>query len=216
MKHAKGDYEPQRIDYFARIIAESNTWVTPTLVTMRNLLAVFDDVDRELARPEARYLHPMGRDIWTWLLENMYLKMPEEHQLGIRRGFEEFQLPLTKALHDRGAKLPAGTDTPLPTLVADFTLHRELAELVGVGLTPYEALRTATANPAEFLGELEQAGTVEAGKRADLLLLEENPLENIANSRKIAGVMVRGRRLPKSELDRGMQELAPYFEGLGR
>jgi len=213
MKHAKGNYEQERIDYFAKIIAESDTWITPTLITTRNILALFDDHEKELARPEVRYLqHPMHQGVWSYLIYNMYLPMPPEHRQKIRDGFELFQRPLTKALHDRGVKLMAGTDSLLPTLVPGFALHRELEELVGVGLTPYEALRASTTNPFEFLGELDDAGTVEVDKRADLVLLEANPLEDITNSRKIAGVMIQGRWLPKAELQEGLEELAAYYD----
>jgi len=217
MKHTRGNYDQERIDYFARIIAESDTWLTPTLITMRNILALFDDLDRQLARPEVRYLqHPMHQGIWSYLIGNIYLKMPPEHQLAIREGFELFQRPLTKALYDRGVKLMTGTDTPLPTLVPGFSLHRELEELVDVGLTPYEALRASTTHPFEFLGELADAGTVEVGKRANLVLLEANPLEDITNSRKIAGVMIQGRWLSQAELQEGLEELAAFYETFGK
>jgi len=107
----------------------------------------------------------------------------------------------------------AGTDTLiLPNLLPGFALHHELEELVGVGLTPYEALRTSTTHPFEFLGELDEAGTVEVGKRADLVLLEANPLEDITNSQKIAGVMIQGRWLSKAEIQEGLEELAAYYD----
>lgn len=78
-------------------------------------------------------------------------------------------------------------------LVYGFSLHRELQALVAAGLTPYQALQAATRNPAEFLKALDTMGTIERGKRADLVLLTANPLDNIANTEKRAGVMVRGR-----------------------
>jgi imidazolonepropionase-like amidohydrolase len=213
MKKAKGDYSPERIDYFAEIIAGSDTWLAPTLVTMSNLLAIFDDHEKELARPEVRYAqHPMQQGIWSYLLNNMYLPMPPEHRQNIRDGFELFQRPLTKALQEKGAKLLTGTDTLLPTLVEGFALHRELEEMVAVGLTPYQALRTSTTNQFEFLGELDDAGTVEAGKRADLVLLEANPLDNISNTQKIEGVMIQGRWLSKTEIQTGLEEVVAYYE----
>ena len=212
-KHAQGNYDQERIEYFAKIIAESDTWITPTLIIQRGILAIFDDYEKELARPEARYLqHPMHQGIWSYLIHNMYLPMTPEHRQGIRDGFELFQRPLTKALHDRGVKLVAGTDALIPPLVPGFSLHHELEELVDVGLTPYEALRTSTTHPFEFLGELDEAGTVEVGKRAELVLLEANPLDNISNTQKIAGVMTQGRWLSKTELQDGLEELAAYYD----
>jgi len=210
---AQGDFSPERIDYFAGIIAASETWVSPTLVTSRQIVAIFDDHEKELARPEMRYAqHPMLQGIWSFFLNNRYLPIPEDYRQGIRDGFEQFGRPFTKALQDKGGKLLTGTDTGLPTLVPGFALHEELEELVAAGLTPYQALRASTTNPFEFLGELEDAGTVEVGKRANLVLLEANPLENISNTQQIAGVMIQSRWLSKADIQAGMDEVVAYFD----
>lgn len=216
MKHAKGNYDQERIDYFADIIADSDTWITPTLIMKKNILAILDDLDRELARPEVRYLHPMALGVWSFLTTNIYLKMPPEHRTALHKGFELFEKPFTKALHDKGAKLIAGTDALVPTTVPGFSLHRELEELVSVGLTPYEALRASTTYPFEFLGKLSEAGTIEVSKRADLVLLEANPLEEITNTPKIAGVMIGGRWLSKIEIQNRLEELPAFYETLKR
>jgi imidazolonepropionase-like amidohydrolase len=79
-------------------------------------------------------------------------------------------------------------------------LHDELTLLVSAGLSPYQALRTATANPAEFLNRSREFGTVTVGARADLLLLDNNPLLDVANATRRIGVMVRGRWLTESQL----------------
>jgi len=209
---AQGDFSPERIDYFAGIIAASDTWVSPTLVTTRKILALFDDPEKEFARPEMRYAqHPMEQAFMSFLL-NRYMSMPEEHRQGIRDGFEQFGLPLTRALLDKGVKMLTGTDTGLPALVSGFALHDELEELVAAGLTPYQALRASTTNPFEFLGELEEAGTIEVGKLANLVLLEANPLENISNTQRIAGVMIQNRWLSKVEIKAGMDEVVAYFD----
>lgn len=94
----------------------------------------------------------------------------------------------------------AGTDFTVRYIYPGFSLHDELALLVEGGLTPMEALQTATRNPAEYLGMLNAFGTVEKGKTADLVLLEANPLEDIKNTRRIAAVMVGGKLLPKEQL----------------
>jgi imidazolonepropionase-like amidohydrolase len=211
-KHARGNYTQDRVDYYAKIIADSNTWITPTLIMKRNLLAMFNDVDRELARPEVRYLHPMGQGVWSFLIQNNYMSMPQEHQRALKDEFEMFERPFTKALHDQGVKLMTGTDSLVPTTMPGFSIHRELEELVDIGLTPYEALRASTTHPIIFLGELEEAGTVSVGKRADLILLEENPLEEITHSRKIEGVMIQGRWLSKREIQEGLEEVLAFYE----
>jgi imidazolonepropionase-like amidohydrolase len=85
---------------------------------------------------------------------------------------------------------------------------------VDAGLSPYAALEAATRNPAEWLGELDEAGTVEVGKRADLLLLEANPLDDVANAERRAGVMLRGRWLPEEELRATLDRIAPRFRAV--
>jgi imidazolonepropionase-like amidohydrolase len=100
---------------------------------------------------------------------------------------------LTKALHDAGAPLLAGSDSPRMFLVAGSALHDELAALVAAGLSPYAALRAATVAPAEYPRQRGAFGVVAVGARADLVLLTANPLERIADAPRIDGVMVRGR-----------------------
>jgi adenine deaminase len=84
--------------------------------------------------------------------------------------------------------------------------------MADVGLSPYDVLRTSTYNPALYLGELEEFGTAEAGKRADLVLLEGNPLEDIANTCQIAGVMVRGRYYSRADSDLMLEAVAKDYE----
>jgi imidazolonepropionase-like amidohydrolase len=216
MKHTGGNYDEETIDYFTEIIAGSGTTVIPTLIMKKNLLAILDDFDKELARPEIQYLHPMAMGVISFLTSNIYLKMPPEKRTSLRNGYELFEKPFIKALHDKGAKLIAGTDALVPITVPGFSIHRELEELVDVGLTPFEALRTSTTSPFEFLGELHEAGTIETGKRADLVLLGANPLEKITNSREIEGVMIGGRWISKIEIKNRLEELPVFYETLKR
>ena len=104
-----------------------------------------------------------------------------------------------------------GTDALIPSNVPGFSIHDELAELVDVGLSPYEALRSSTTEPFAFLGELDQAGTIEVGKRSDLVLLESDSLSDTTATREISGVMLQGRWLAKDDLDRGLEDLAAGY-----
>lgn len=207
-KHADGDYSNARISYFAGRIADGGVWLTPTLITTRRILEEFNDADGLFAGPEAKYYaHPIQRDIWRFI-SNMNQQIPPEHQRRIRDDFEKFQKPFAKVFHDKGGQLMTGTDSLLPRLVPGFALHQELHELVAVGLTPYEALRSSTTVPYEYLGESDQAGTIEVGKRTDMLLVEANPLEDISAAARIAGVMMRGRWIGRDEIDRKMREIS--------
>jgi imidazolonepropionase-like amidohydrolase len=113
---------------------------------------------------------------------------------------------LVKAIADSGGKIMAGSDTPEWFFGYGWTLHRELESLVAAGLTPYQALAAATRNPAEFLRASSEWGTIEPGKRADLVLVTGNPLEDIRNTARIEGVAVGGRWLDPRERERMIGE----------
>lgn len=108
----------------------------------------------------------------------------------------------TRLLHEGGVMLLAATDVGIPTLVPGLSLHEELALLVDAGLTPLEALRTATVNPARTFGMADSLGTIEPGKLADLVLLDADPLADIAHTRRIRAVVADGRLYRRSDLDR--------------
>jgi imidazolonepropionase-like amidohydrolase len=115
--------------------------------------------------------------------------------------YADFTRAITGSLHRSGVQLLAGTDAMgAPLLLPGRSLLLELALLVDSGLTPFDAIRTATVNPSQFLGRNEEFGTIAVGKRADLLLLERNPLEDVAAFNHPLGVMVRGRWLPREKL----------------
>lgn len=125
-----------------------------------------------------------------------------------KKRYVELRNLLVKELYRSGAKIVVGPDSPQFFLVPGFATHREMQSLAEAGLTNYAVLEAATRNGAENLGMLKEFGTIEAGKRADLLLLDANPLENIANAKRIAGVMLRGRWLPKNELQKMLDAVA--------
>jgi imidazolonepropionase-like amidohydrolase len=208
-KHTHGNYAQERIDYYARRIADGHVWMTPTLVTTHSILELFDDPNGLRGRPEAVYFrHPMQAGIWAFITDNLYRPIPPEARQKLRDDFEKFQRPLTKSFHDHGGQLMTGTDSLFPGLVHGFAVHRELHELVDVGLTPFEALRASTTIPFEYLGESATRGTIETGKMGDLILVDGNPLQDVSAASKISGVLVQGRWLDKPEIDRRMKEVA--------
>lgn len=106
----------------------------------------------------------------------------------------------------------AGTDLGADYIYPGFSLHDELALFVQAGLTPAEALKTATYNPAKFLDLLDHIGTVESGKLADLVLLDANPLEEISNTLKIRALVLNGRYLDRTTLDKFLAAFASNTE----
>ncbi len=196
---------PAAIPYLAQATAKAGVWVTPTLVTFEWVLAQTENSEAAISRQEARYI-PQGLFQGMWDPKVNKLGRPIE-QLGNVRAAMEFQRRMVKPFQDAGVKLLLGTDAPIPAVVPGFAAHEELLNFVEAGLTPYQALEAATINPARYLGREKEFGTVEVGKRADLILLEASPIDDIKNTKKLAGVMIRGRWFSKSELAQTLSDL---------
>ena len=111
-------------------------------------------------------------------------------------------------MNQAGVEFLAGTDTGDAYTVPGFELHKELEMLVEAGMTPRQALRAATTEPAKYFRKQDSMGAVRPGYNADIVLLTANPLEDIRNTRKIAGVVVNGKYLSKAELARMLSEAA--------
>jgi imidazolonepropionase-like amidohydrolase len=186
--------ETKAQELFARFV-KNGTYVDPTLIAYTS-----DRGDYDLTDPRLRSVPAFLKETWkpgNFILSKAYT--PEDI-MDAKMLFHK-RVELVAAMRRAGVKLLAGTDAPTVAYTfAGFSVHDELGLFVQAGLTPMEALQTATRNPAEFLGILSSLGTVEKGKIADLALLDANPLENIGNTRKIAAVVIGGRILPKIEL----------------
>jgi imidazolonepropionase-like amidohydrolase len=193
-------YDPKRAEALFALLAKNQTWQCPTLVWERggNLIELSDFAHD----PRAKYVPAYWKDI-TWKRFEAEVKRDNTDDLATRRRFVEKELEVLKAMHKAGIPFLAGTDTPPGVYVfPGFSLHEELQRFVAAGFTPLEALQTATLNPAKFLGMEDRLGSIEKGKVADLVLLDANPLEDIRNTQKIAGVVVNGRYLSRVELDK--------------
>ena len=158
------------------------------------------------ARPEMRYWLP--NQVQAWTMNKTNLLASGQFSLEQRTRFLELRREVVKALHDGGVVFLLGSDAPQVWNVPGFSAHRELEALVLAGLTPYQAIRSGTMNVAEFYNETEVAGSVRTGKRADLLLLDADPMSNIANTQRIAGVVVAGRWISADERARRLEALS--------
>ena len=173
----------------------AGTWNVPTEVLIEQLIDETPVAELK-RRPETRYVSATTLRNWVADKESQFND----------RGFDaetaalaiELRRRLIFELHEAGAGLLLGSDAPQVFNVPGFSTHRELDALVKAGLTPYEALRTGTVAVATFLAS--NGGIVAEGKDADLILLDANPLDDIRNSKRIHGVMLRGRWLPAIEL----------------
>ena len=189
----------QRLPELATATASAGVWVVPNLVAYTMIVEQGKDLASVLRRPETQYLPPRLAAEWQPgrnRYDRKYSPEVAEHMTWRR----DLLSTLTGAFRKAGVRMMAGTDAPIPGVMPGFSVHDELRLLVAAGLTPYQALRTATANPAEFLGQSSEFGTVAVGRRADLVLLEADPLRDVAHVARRAGVMVGGRWLSEDDL----------------
>ena len=182
--------------------AASGVWNVPTLVE-KEKVAPLAEMSGWLGRPEIQRLPQLFRDAWDpagWdpQRRGAFERMDAEDFALLAVGRRQ-RLALVKALHDAGAGLLVGSDTPNPFVVPGLAALEEIRLFGEAGLTPYQALAAATREAARFLHQEKEFGTIAPGRRADLLLLSANPLEDLTHLERQVGVMVRGRWLDSSE-----------------
>ena len=179
-------YDPAQCSLVMQTLARNHTWVTPTLVAYQPYARSFDSATKH---PEwTKYVPGVVEGGW----QHKALAVPKPEPAMVQ---SSFSFERTGALHAAGVGLLAGSDAPRAFVYPGFSLHEELALLVRSGLTPLEALRSATYNPASYLGALDSLGTIGEGKIADLVLLDADPLTDIRNTTRIAAVITNGRVL---------------------
>ena len=183
---------------FARF-KKNQTWQCPTLTVNRS--TAFLDDKKFQDDPRLNYMPAQIRNQWDPTTDFRFKSRTAEDFDLARMVFAK-QRELVGQMQRAGVGFLAGTDVLNPYCFPGFSLHDELVLLVSSGFTPIEALQTATLNPARFLGKDKELGTVEKGKLADLVLLDGNPVKDIANTQRIDAVVVAGKLINKSELQR--------------
>jgi len=188
----------QKIHELIALTKENNVWVVPTQALWETILGAADyDALREY--DELKYIPKnlvSGYNAWTKRLlnnSNFNLENAREHAALRQR--------LLSEMNKSGVKILMGTDAPQLYSIPGFSIHRELKVMSEAGMTPYEILVTGTKNVGEYFSHKDNFGTIEVGQRADLILVDNNPLEDISNLKKHSGVMVAGRWLSRSFID---------------
>ena len=197
--------DESRISEAVQLTIEAGTWNVPTLSLVEHLESPV--AAEEMARwPEMQYMP--ANIVEGWVESKHNFQSRDDFQPEAARRLVELRQKLTKELHDRGALLVLGSDAPQFFNVPGFSIHHELEMMVATGLTPYQVLVTGTRNAGIYFNMEQEFGTVEEGRRADLILLNSNPLENISNVRNQEGVMVHGLWWPKAIITERLEEIA--------
>lgn len=207
------------LDEIARAISTGGTsagalkrhgaYVSSAMVVLGNAIRQIEDYDGLARRPEMRALHPMFVTTFWSRAQNPYAKP------GVNAEFFKHLLSLTKSalrdLNRDGVTILAGSDALNPMIIPGDGLHEELRLMVDAGLTPYEAIKTATVNPARVIARLANSGEIATGRDADLVLLATNPLADIAAYRRAEGVVLQGRWFDRAALERRLDDVANRF-----
>ena len=196
-----------RIGQVVAATCAAGTWTVPTLALWEVFLGT-DDPAVLGTRPELQYVPPQWRANWAQQVGQMRQNAAPggggAATIALRRR-------ILKALQDAGCPIALGTDSPQLFSVPGFSIHREMAAMAAAGLTPQQILTAGTRNVARYYGAEREFGTVTVGRRADLLLLEANPLSDLANVARRAGVMVNGRWLPEADIQARLTRIAASY-----
>ncbi len=191
-----------------RATVDAGTWIVPTMVLWETTF--YGDrsaADVESERPEVVYMPPETLERWRQAVDGRRRgtdAASNRQVAGLRRR-------VLGALYRGGAKIALGTDSPQIFSVPGFSVHREMAVYIDAGMTPYDVLEIGTRRPAEYFDATDEFGTVAVGRRADLILLTENPLDDIGNVARRAGVMLRGRWFSEDDIQGRLQDIAQFY-----
>ena len=190
--------DAEAIPALAARVRDAGIWNTPTLSFLNSSFGTGRSLEELRSGPEWNMVSAEVRGDLLKGRERFWSDPPAPE---LRERYVALRNEITLALHEAGAPIMAGSDAPEWLLLYGFAMHRELEALVEAGLEPWEALEAATVTPSRWLGIADRQGTVAVGQRADLILLRDDPLADISNTRNIDGVFVRGSWLDRARLD---------------
>jgi imidazolonepropionase-like amidohydrolase len=196
-------YSQARADALFAEFKKNHTWQCPTIVVLRNIRYLHELSATNDSR--IKFMPAGMRFSWTAGADNRFKDQTTE-EIAVAKRIYDRELEVVGAMQRVGVDILAGTDTGNPFCFPGFSLHDELGLLVQAGLTPMAALQAATRNPARFMGRGD-LGTIAPGKLADLVLLDADPLADIANTRRIAAVIFGGKLFPKASLEEMLNKI---------
>lgn len=208
LKAENGPVDEAKLAEVVRRTREAGAWIVPTMAVWEVLIGA-TDLEKLLDYSELRYMPPQQVEEWEKAhrgrISDPRFDRRQAEQIAANRK------RILKALHDGEVRLLLGSDAPQQFSVPGFSLHREMRLMRECGLPPYEIIRSGTKNVGDYFKDKDEFGTVAVGKRADLILIDADPLQDITNIAKRSGVMVRGRWLPEAEIQERLAKIAAAY-----
>jgi imidazolonepropionase-like amidohydrolase len=184
---------------------QAGAWMVPTMVVWETLQGPVT-LESRTGWPEMKYLPAEQIAAWTKGLQSR-LANPQYNAHAAKIHIEN-RMKILKALHAGGARVLLGSDAPQQFNVPGFSIHREMQRMADAGMSAYDIVKSGTASVGEYYKAKDAFGTIVPGSRADVILVDANPLERVGNMEKRSGVMVRGRWMPQPEIDQRLAQIA--------
>ncbi len=202
-------YSDAKCKDLAQAFAKNGTWQVPTMIRLRT--QDFGDSQAYRTDPNLAYVNKSTRGLWELLGQAFTTTLPTTAVTTLSN-FYAMQQKTLKMMKQSGVKMLAGSDLGGVWVIPGFSLHQEFRELAASGLTPLEILQMTTLNGAEFMNRTSTMGTVDEGKNADLVMLDANPVDDVANLSKISAVVLKGKYFSKSALDKLKSDVAAAYQ----
>ncbi len=187
----------------SRKTRDAGAWIVPTMALWETLWGTVD-LETLSGYDELKYMPSGMVESWN---ANVARRSAETDRVAAARVIET-RMRLLKIMQEEGVRILFGTDAPQLYSVPGFSVHHETKRMADAGLTPYEILVSATRNVGDYFADQDDFGTIATGKRADLLVLAANPLEDVANLRAVEGVVLRGKWLSGEEIKSRLARIA--------
>jgi imidazolonepropionase-like amidohydrolase len=200
-----------KLQEVAQLTRKAGAWVVPTMVLWETLRGTAELATLR-ALPELQYMPRQQIEEWATAQDN--LLMNPTFKLEVARTIIENRMRLLKVLSDAGVNILLGSDAPQRFSVPGFSIHREMARMAEAGMKPYDIIKSGSSNVGAYFKDKDNFGTIAMGQRADLILVEANPLENVANIARRAGVMVRGQWLPEQDIQNRLANIAASYRSM--
>jgi imidazolonepropionase-like amidohydrolase len=202
----KGPVDAKKLAEIVKRSKEAGVWVVPTSALWEVLLNT-TPLETLKGYPELMYVPASSVETWSRLYTDRLEQVPREEAKNIVAN----RVRILRALHEGGVPILMGTDAPQQFSIPGFSLHRELLHMRDAAMSPYDILVSGTVNVGKYFAKQDSFGTIEPGRRADLVLLDANPLDGVENFAKIHGVMVRGRWLSREDIDERLEKIAAKY-----